>query len=173
MVTPVVVLHRTLQEKEKAKGLSRRQFFLIFLATSFAYYALPGYLFNTLTYFSWVCLAYPKTVTAQQLGSGFRGLGIGAISLDWASISSFLLSPLVTPFFTIVNVTVGFVLLIYAMVPIAYWKDWYNAKTFPIFSSKLFTSNGSIYPSSLRCALERYGKEQEQPCIHDLMFTHG
>lgn len=140
-----VSLFRTLHEKEKSKGLSRSQFFLIFLTASFSYYLLPGYLFSTLTYFSWVCWAYPKSITAQQLGSGYRGLGIGALSLDWAGISAFLLSPLVAPFFTIVNVAVGFVLFIYVLVPIAYWKDWYHAKTFPIFSSKLFTANGSPY----------------------------
>eukprot|EP00250_Pteridium_aquilinum_P006509 c16413_g1_i1 orf=389-1702(-) len=33
----------------------------------------------------------------------------------------------------------------YVLVPIAYWKDWYHAKTFPIFSANLFTANGSPY----------------------------
>lgn len=140
-----VSLFRTLHEKESSKGLSRSQFFLIFMIVSFSYYILPGYLFSTLTYFSWVCWIFPNSVLAQQVGSGFRGLGVGSFSFDWAGISAFLLSPLVAPFFAIVNVGVGFFLSLYVMVPMAYWSDWYHAKRFPIFSSKLFTENGTLY----------------------------
>ncbi|CAI0440253.1 unnamed protein product [Linum tenue] len=62
------------------------QFFLIFLTLSFLYYALPGYLFPILTFFSWVCWAFPRNITAQQIGSGYHGLGIGAFTLDWAGM---------------------------------------------------------------------------------------
>lgn len=140
-----VSLFRTLHETDKSKGLSRSQFFLIFLLVGFSYYVLPGYLFSTLTSFSWVCWVFSKSVTGQQLGSGLSGLGIGAVSFDWAGISAYLLSPLVSPFFTIANVAVGFFLVLYVMVPIAYWQDFYHAKRFPIFSSKLFREDGSHY----------------------------
>ncbi|KAL2932205.1 Oligopeptide transporter 3 [Bienertia sinuspersici] len=74
-----VSFFRALHEKEhKGKGLTRMQFFLIFFAGSFAYYALPGYLFPILTFFSWVCWAWPRSITAQQVGSGYNGLGVGA-----------------------------------------------------------------------------------------------
>lgn len=140
-----VSLFRTLHEKETSKEISRSHFFLIFLIASFAYYAIPGYLFTALTTFSWLCWAFPNSITAQQLGSGLRGLGLGALSFDWSGVSSFLFSPLVAPFFSIVNVAVGFVVFIYVMLPAAYWTDMYNAKTFPIFSSHLFTAKGKIY----------------------------
>ncbi|KAH7445193.1 hypothetical protein KP509_02G112200 [Ceratopteris richardii] len=140
-----VSLFRTLHEKEAHKGLSRSQFFLIAMVASFSYYVLPGYLFSTLTYVSWVCWIFSRSVLAQQISSGFRGLGVGAISLDWAGVSAYLLSPLVSPFFAIVNIAVGFVLFIYLLVPVAYWNDWYHAKRFPIFSSKLFNENGTVY----------------------------
>ncbi|MCO5597883.1 hypothetical protein L7F22_051968 [Adiantum nelumboides] len=140
-----VSLFRTLHEKEHKKGLSRSQFFMIITIASFAYYTLPGYLFNTLTSVSVLCWAFPKSITAQQIGSGLRGLGVGAISLDWSGISSFLSSPLVSPFFATVNVAVGFVLFIYVMLPSAYWSNMYGANKFPIFSSRLFKENGSVY----------------------------
>ncbi|MCO5579657.1 hypothetical protein L7F22_033514 [Adiantum nelumboides] len=140
-----VSLFRTLHEKGSSKGLSRSQFFYIFMIVSFAYYALPGYLFSTLTYFSWVCWIFPNSVLAQQIGSGLRGLGVGSFSFDWAGISAYLLSPLVYPFFAIVNVAIGFYLFLYVLIPFAYWNNWYEAKRFPIFSSKLFTINGTLY----------------------------
>eukprot|EP00249_Psilotum_nudum_P008390 c21241_g1_i1 orf=256-2487(-) len=140
-----VSLFRTLHEKEDRRGLSRWQFFLVFMVASFAYYTLPGYLFGTLTSLSWICWIWPYSVTAQQIGSGLKGLGIGAFSADWSGISSYLLSPLVSPFFATLNVAAGYALFLYVMVPIAYWSDVYNAKRFPIFSSHLFTADGQIY----------------------------
>lgn len=142
-----VSLFRALHEKEtKSKGLTRMHFFLIFLLASFAYAALPTYLFKMLSFFSWVCLAWPHSVTAQQLGSGKNGLGVGAFTLDWAGISGYRGSPLVTPWFSILNVGVGFIMFIYIIVPLCYWKyNTFDARKFPIFSNKLFTANGTKY----------------------------
>jgi hypothetical protein len=107
---------------------------------------MPGYLFPALTSLSWVCWVFSKSVTAQQLGSGMKGLGIGAFTLDWATVSSFLLSPLVSPFFATVNIFFCYVLFVYVVMPTAYWGfNLHNAKTFPIFSSHLFMSNGTEY----------------------------
>ncbi|CAO2815802.1 unnamed protein product [Amaranthus hypochondriacus] len=143
-----VSLFRALHEKDnkEERRTSRAKFFLIALTCSFLWYAVPGYLFSTLTSVSWVCWVFSRSVTAQQLGSGMRGLGLGAITLDWSAVASFLLSPLITPFFAIANVCVGYVLIIYIFIPIAYWGlDLYNARRFPIFSSHLFTAQGQIY----------------------------
>ncbi|KAG0460508.1 hypothetical protein HPP92_020805 [Vanilla planifolia] len=140
-----VSLFRALHE-EDYRRLSRAKFFVIALTCSFAWYAVPGYLFPTLTSISWICWAYPKSVTAQQLGSGMAGLGLGAITLDWSAVSSFLGSPLVSPFYVIANVFAGYVIAVYIAMPIAYWGvKLYHAKNFPIFSSHLFKSDGQPY----------------------------
>ena len=73
-----------------------------------------------------------------------KGLRLGAVALDWAVVSSFLFSPLISPFFSIKNIFAGYVLIVY--IAIAYWGfDLYNASRFPIFSSQLFTSQGQQY----------------------------
>ncbi|GAB2219394.1 hypothetical protein Droror1_Dr00007029 [Drosera rotundifolia] len=140
-----VSLFRALHEKESER-MSRAKFFVIVLVCSFAWYAVPGYLFPTITTISWVCWAFPKSVTAQQIGSGMQGLGLGALTLDWAAVSSFLYSPLLSPFFATVNVFVGYFFIIYLAMPIAYWGfNLYSATKFPIFSSHLFTAQGQAY----------------------------
>jgi hypothetical protein len=118
---------------------------MIALTCSFCYYALPGYLFAMLSSLSWVCWAWPHSVTANQVGSGLQGLGVGAFALDWSAAASFLGSPLGTPFFAILNVFVGFMFIMYVLTPLFYWGNVYNAKTFPIFSSHFFTSTGEKY----------------------------
>ncbi|KAG2653204.1 oligopeptide transporter 4-like [Panicum virgatum] len=146
-----VSLFRALHEKDEAaaagsRQISRSKFFVVALACSFAWYAVPGYLFPTLTSISWVCWVFSKSVTAQQLGSGMKGLGLGAFTLDWSTVSSFLFSPLISPFFATVNIFFGYVFFVYLIMPVAYWGfNLYNAKTFPIFSSHLFMSNGTKY----------------------------
>ncbi|KAK6938052.1 Oligopeptide transporter, OPT superfamily [Dillenia turbinata] len=121
-----VSLFRALHEKEhrrQKKGISRGKFFVIALISSFSWYVFPGYLFPTLSTNSWVCWIFPNSITAQQIGSGMHGLGIGSFALDWSVVASYLGSPLITPFFAIAN----------------------NAKNFPIFSSHLFDAQGDTY----------------------------
>ncbi|KAJ0086589.1 hypothetical protein Patl1_08708 [Pistacia atlantica] len=89
---------------------------------------------------------FPNSTLAQQLGSGMHGLGLGAFSLDWSVMDSYLGSPLITPFFAIVNVFVGFFLVMHVVTPIAYWGfNLFDAKTFPFFSSHMFNEVGQIY----------------------------
>lgn len=126
--------------------MSKGKFFLIALVCSFAWYIVPGYLFATLSVISWVCWIFPNSVTAHQLGSGKNGLGLGSFSLDWTTIAAFLGNPLITPVFATINILVGYILLVYIIIPVAYWGlNVYNAKNFPIFSSVLFTAQGSRY----------------------------
>lgn len=140
-----VTLFRVLHEEDERR-MTRAKFFVIALICSFSWYALPGYLFPTLTSISWVCWAFSKSVTAQQIGSGMNGLGVGAFTLDWSAVSSFLFSPLISPFFSIVNIFVGFVLVVYIAIPVSYWGlDLYGARKFPIFSSDLFNGQGQVY----------------------------
>ncbi|XP_012832688.1 PREDICTED: oligopeptide transporter 4-like [Erythranthe guttata] len=138
-------LRRALHEKESSKN-SRARFFLIAMGCSFCWYIFPGYLFPTLSNISLLCLAYPNSVTAQQIGSGMRGLGIASFTFDWSVVASFLGSPLVTPFFAILNVFLGYFVTLYIMIPICYWGlNLYAAKTFPIFSSHMFDHKGQVY----------------------------
>ncbi|GLU17567.1 hypothetical protein SLE2022_339280 [Rubroshorea leprosula] len=162
-----VSLFRALHEKEVRPkgGVTRIQFFLIAFICSFAYYVFPGYLFEMLTSLSWICWIYPQSVLAQQLGSGLYGLGIAAFGIDWSTISSYLGSPLASPWFATANVAVGFVCVMYVLTPACYWLNVYNAKTFPIFSDDLFNATGQEYnisaivDSNCHLNLEAYLKE--------------
>jgi len=138
---------RALHEKEKRpkRGTTLTQFFLLAMICSFAYYVVPGYLLLMLTSFSWLCWFDSKSLFLHQLGSGMNGLGLGAFGIDWTTISSYLGSPLASPWFATANIAVGFVLVMYVMTPLTYWLNVYGAKKFPIYSSALFMSNGQRY----------------------------
>ncbi|XP_058114222.1 oligopeptide transporter 5-like [Magnolia sinica] len=146
-----VSFYRASHEVEKRpKGqLTRLQFFLLVLISSFAYYVIPNFFFPSITTLSFICWFWKNSVIAQQLGSGWSGLGIGSIGLDWSTIAGYLGSPLAYPMFTIVSKMIGFILILYIITPIAYWTNLYNAKRFPIFSSDLFDDNGQLYISRI------------------------
>ncbi|XP_031479959.2 oligopeptide transporter 5-like isoform X2 [Nymphaea colorata] len=145
-----VALFRALHEKEVRRrgGTTRLQFFFVVFAISFAYYIVPNYLFPFASAFSIGCVIWKGSVLAQQLTSGYRGLGIGAFGLDWATISSYLGTPIATPGHAILNVMAGFVLFLYVLVPIAYWTDSYHAKRFPLISSGVFDGAGHRYDTA-------------------------
>ncbi|CAN7081765.1 unnamed protein product [Brassica oleracea var. botrytis] len=100
-----VSLFRALHEKEeKREGQQTRlRFFLIVFFLSFAYYIIPGYIFPSISSLSFLCWIWIRSVTAQQIGSGLQGLGIGSFGLDWSVVAGFLGSPLAVPFFAIAN----------------------------------------------------------------------
>ncbi|XP_075088809.1 oligopeptide transporter 2-like [Nicotiana tabacum] len=140
-----VSIFRALHEKDNSGNYSRGKFFLIVMTCSFTWYIIPGYLFKTLSTVSVLCLAFRKSVLAHQLGSGQNGLGILSFTFDW-SVVAYLTSPLVTPFFAILNILVGYVIIVYIMIPAAYWGfNLYNANKFPLFSTNLFDANGHKY----------------------------
>ncbi|KAM0932321.1 putative oligopeptide transporter, OPT superfamily [Dioscorea sansibarensis] len=143
----MVSLFRALNEEEKRpKGrISRLQFFMIVLISSFAYYIVPGYFFPSISALSFVCWIWKNSVTAQQIGSGYNGFGIGSFGLDWTTVSGFLGSPLANPAFAIINKMAGFILVAYVVIPIAYYTNAYNAKRYPIFTSNVYDSKGHPY----------------------------
>ncbi|KAL7103323.1 hypothetical protein ACP275_08G172500 [Erythranthe tilingii] len=141
-----VSLFRALHEEEARPrgGLSRLQFFLIVFVTSFAYYIIPAYFFPSISAVSVLCLIWKDSIFPQQLGSGLHGMGIGSFAFDWATVS-FIGNPISTPAFAIINILIGFVLVMYVMTPLTYFNNVYGARKFPIFSSHTFDYAGQPY----------------------------
>ena len=68
-------------------GVSRKRFFLYAWAAGMCWYFVPGYLFQALSYFSWVCWIAPDNIVVNQLFGYVSGLGMSTITFDWAQIS--------------------------------------------------------------------------------------
>jgi hypothetical protein len=117
------------------------RYFLLVTLGSFIYYWFPGYIFPTIGYLAWLCWINPDNIILSQL-TGSDGLGIGVISLDWPA-AAYYVGPLVTPWFAQVNILLGFILVVYVMVPWAYYTNLWESKNFPILSAGLFRTDGS------------------------------
>ncbi|KAJ2380889.1 hypothetical protein GGI05_006156, partial [Coemansia sp. RSA 2603] len=112
----------------------------------FVWYFVPGYLLQVLSTISVLCLVAPKSHLANLIGDGKQGLGVLSFSLDWSVFSNaFLNSPIATPFWAACNLFVGFVLVFWVALPIAYFKNLWGSASLPLYSAGVFTTNGTSY----------------------------
>ncbi|KAG0009899.1 hypothetical protein BGZ81_003093, partial [Podila clonocystis] len=134
-----VALMNTLHKEEDLQPgqWSRFKFFCVAAAGMYCYAWIPGFIFPLIASIAWVCWIDPKNLVLSQVG-GAGGLGVGAISLDWNTIVSFLGSPLIIPWWAQVNIGIGFFLIAWVMVPIAYYNNLWDAQRFPILTPALF-----------------------------------
>ncbi|KAJ2516973.1 hypothetical protein H4217_004243, partial [Coemansia sp. RSA 1939] len=113
---------------------------------SFVWYFVPGYLLQVLSTVSILCLVAPNNHLANMLGDGKQGLGLLAFSLDWSVFSNaFLNSPIATPFWAACNLFVGFVLVFWVALPIAYFNNLWGSASLPLYSANVYTLNNTAY----------------------------
>ncbi|KAF9233210.1 OPT oligopeptide transporter protein-domain-containing protein [Melanogaster broomeanus] len=129
-------------------GISRERFFFYGFLASMCWYFVPGYLFQALSYFSWVCWIVPNNITVNALFGDVTGLGMSLITFDWSQLT-YIGSPLATPWWAEANVAIGFIFFFWLVTPIVYFTNtWYSAYL-PISSRTSFDNTGSSYNVSL------------------------
>ncbi|KAG6336421.1 hypothetical protein ID866_2664 [Astraeus odoratus] len=125
-------------------GISRERFFAIVFFGGICWYFVPGYLFQALSYFTWVCWIAPDNVVINQLFGYETGLGMSLITFDWAQIT-YIISPLSTPWWAEANVMGGFVIFFWILAPIIYYTNTWYAKYMPMSSRTSYDNTGASY----------------------------
>ena len=125
--------------------IGRYKLFLIVGGASFFYYWFPGWIFQGLSYFTWICWIAPNNVIVNKLFGGTSGYGLMPISFDWTVISGFLGSPLIFPFHAIINV-LGGIIVVFVIISmgIHFSGTWY-AEYFPVQSPESYDNTGAVY----------------------------
>ncbi|KAI1318499.1 hypothetical protein EDD11_006381 [Mortierella claussenii] len=142
-----VSLYNTLHEhKVLTRWFTRMQLFWYAFFAVFAYQWLPRMFMPVLTSMALLCWVKPSSNVLRKLGSGYTGLGMGCISLDWSIISG--VGPLYTPWWAQCNFFVGLITMLWVVTPIVYFSDYWSAQSYPIVSSNLYDSNAQLYDVS-------------------------
>jgi OPT family small oligopeptide transporter len=128
----------------KRGGISRERFFLYCFIGSTSWYFFPGYIFQALSYFSWVCWIAPNNIPLNQMFGYQHGMGMSLITLDWAQIA-YIGSPLATPWWAEANVAAGFVFFFWFLTPVLYYTNVWSSKYMPISSRGSFDNTGAAY----------------------------
>ncbi|EKM81282.1 hypothetical protein AGABI1DRAFT_119764 [Agaricus bisporus var. burnettii JB137-S8] len=126
------------------KGITRYRFYLIVTVASFFFFLLPGYLFEALSVFSFVCWAAPSNVPVNQLFGIRSGLGMSVLTFDWSQIS-WIGSPLMVPWWAEVHVFLGFVLFYWIMTPALYYSNSWKLAHFPLSANEPYDKFGKVY----------------------------
>lgn len=125
-------------------GMTRYRFFLYLTTASFLFFFLPGFLFQALSIFSFICWAAPNHIPVNQMFGVYSGLGMSVITFDWTQIS-WVGSPLMFPWWAQVHIFLGFVLFYWILTPILYYTNSWNLAYFPISANGPFDKFGLSY----------------------------
>ncbi|KAM0747315.1 OPT-domain-containing protein [Meredithblackwellia eburnea MCA 4105] len=137
-------LHAEDDEDGGKREISRNRLMIYVMAGSFFWYFLPGFLFQALSYFSFICWMAPNNVRVNHLFGVTTGLGMSIITFDWSQIA-YLGSPLVVPWWAIVNISIGFVFVFWFLAPILYYSNAGNMAYLPMMDLGLYDRFGAPY----------------------------
>ncbi|KAJ7287057.1 oligopeptide transporter [Mycena rebaudengoi] len=90
------------EEDEGSGGMTRYRYFMLVAGGSFFFFFLPGFLFEALSIFSFVCWAAPNNVPLNQMFGVSGGMGMSVLTFDWGQIS-WINSPLMVPWWAEVH----------------------------------------------------------------------
>ncbi|ORX33445.1 OPT oligopeptide transporter protein-domain-containing protein [Kockovaella imperatae] len=123
---------------------SREKFFLITFIAMFVYYWFPGFIWTSLSYFSWITWIAPNNLNLDAV-TGFNG-GMGFNpwpSWDW-NIAGAWFTPLTVPLFSVVNIAISAVIINIATLAIWYTNKW-NTGYLPINQPGTYDNTGNSY----------------------------
>ncbi|KAF9235742.1 OPT oligopeptide transporter protein-domain-containing protein [Melanogaster broomeanus] len=118
-------------------GISRERFFaycfhgIVHMVRSDFF---PGYLFQALSYFSWVTWIWPEDPVIAQLFGYMHGMGMSVITLDWSQIAS-VTSPIIG--WAAANILFGFVTFYWIITPILYFTNTWNSLYHAVYDNTM------------------------------------
>ncbi|KAF8306444.1 OPT oligopeptide transporter [Clavulina sp. PMI_390] len=137
-------LHAEDDEPSSRGGITRHQMFMWGVVGAFVWSWFPSYIFQALSVFSWVCWWKPNNVVINQLFGVYSGLGMGVLSFDWNQIA-FIGSPMMVPWWAVVQIFIGFVTIYWLVLPLLYYNDVWHFASFPMMANSPFDRFGAEY----------------------------
>ncbi|KAF9228480.1 OPT superfamily oligopeptide transporter [Gyrodon lividus] len=132
------------EDEEGPGGITRYRYFLLVMTGAFFFFFIPGYLFQALSVFSWICWIFPNNVPVNQLFGVGSGLGMSIITFDWSQIA-WIGSPLMYPWWAEAHIFVGFVLFFWIITPVMYYTNTWDLAYFPLNDDNPYDRYGYYY----------------------------
>ncbi|VDC00489.1 unnamed protein product [Peniophora sp. CBMAI 1063] len=137
------------KEASQTNKKKLRLFYWAFTAIFF-WEILPEWMFPLITGFSVFCLANQSSMDFTRVfggSNGNEGLGLLSICFDWQYISGGV-NPFVIPLKAQFSNFLGYLLCMVVFVAV-YYKNIWQAQSFPFLSQTLFYENGTLYNQTL------------------------
>ncbi|KDN40265.1 OPT-domain-containing protein [Tilletiaria anomala UBC 951] len=144
-LTVCTILNTLHAEEDGQDGrMTRFKYFFIVLVAAFCWNFVPNFLFTGLSVFNWVCWIAPQNKYVNTLFGASNGLGMSVLTFDWNQIS-YVGSPMITPYWAVCNLMVGFVLLVWIVFPTLYFTNTWYFGFLPILGGSAYDRFGKPY----------------------------
>ncbi|GJN74829.1 hypothetical protein PLIIFM63780_009012 [Purpureocillium lilacinum] len=126
-------------------SMSRYRFFLYTFAAMFIYFWFPNYLFQVLSYFTWMTWIAPDNLNLNILTGMQNGLGLfnPVPTFDW-NVICFSTDPLMIPSFATFNAVAGMFVTGLFVLGVWYTNTW-NTGFLPINTNRVYDHFGKLY----------------------------
>jgi OPT family small oligopeptide transporter len=130
---------------KKMWSMTRYKFFTLTFAAMFVYFWFPNYIFQILSYFSWMTWIAPNNRELTILTGMTKGLGLfnPIPTFDW-NVFSFQNDPLMIPSFSTFNAVGGMFFTGLIVLAVWYTNTW-NTGYLPINSNRVYDHWGKLY----------------------------
>ncbi|AEO63038.1 uncharacterized protein THITE_40025, partial [Thermothielavioides terrestris NRRL 8126] len=124
--------------------MSRLKYFTWAFGLMFVYFWFPNYIFGALSLFSWMTWIAPENADLANITGGTSGLGFNPFpTFDW-NVVTFMVDPLMVPFFSTFNYFLGALVAGFVIIAI-YYSNAFNTGYLPINSNLPFDHFGNPY----------------------------
>lgn len=158
------------EEDDPLNGITRFRMFTYVAVGAFFWYFFPGFIFTGLSTFSFLCWIWPRQRVVNQLFGIASGLGMSSLTFDWSQVA-YICSPLFVPWFALVNIFVGFVIIYWILVPIFYYTNSWNFAYMPISATGNFDRFGLPYNISMVLTADNQFSESLYQAYSPLFVT--
>ncbi|ODN73352.1 OPT family small oligopeptide transporter [Cryptococcus amylolentus CBS 6039] len=141
-----VTVYRSIQgtsELHLARSQKQMRVFWIIFAVMFTWQFLPEFVFPFVAALAPLCWFAPHNHKVNFLGAGRGGVGLLNITLDWTNITSTVIT---YPYSVQITIFASFVIMVWILIPIAYFGNLWGSPTWNIMSNGVFLANGTTYP---------------------------
>ncbi|KAM7215333.1 OPT oligopeptide transporter [Rhypophila decipiens] len=131
---------------KKIYSMSRYRFFMWAFGAMFVYFWFPNFLFEALTYFSWMTWIAPDNLNLNILTGFQNGLGMfnPFPTFDWNVMLYDALDPLMVPAFSTLNRAFGMWIFGFVIMGVWYTNTW-NTGYLPINTNRVWDHFGQLY----------------------------
>ncbi|KYK55786.1 hypothetical protein DCS_07750 [Drechmeria coniospora] len=132
---------------KKTWSMSRYKFFLYTFSAMFVYFWFPNYIFQAMSYFSWMTWIAPTNLKLNILTGMQNGLGLFNPwpTFDW-NVVCFMngTDPLMLPSFSTFNAVAG-MFITGLLILVVWFNNLWNTGYLPINTNRIFDHFGKLY----------------------------
>lgn len=144
LVTSTILNTLHAEEDGQDGTITRFKYFFFVFGGAIIWYFVPGFLFQGLSQFAWICWIFPNNHVVNTLFGTTSGLGMSFITFDWTQYV-YIVSPLIVPWWAELNIFVGFALVFWIAAPILYYTNTYFFSYLPFNVATAFDRMGDQY----------------------------